>query len=213
MFERYTERARKVMAHSKQKMLSENRKYIGTVHILYGLLKEGVGMGANVLKNLNVDLTRMLEEIEKILNSEPLLVDLESHSEIAQERVREFSIAESRLLKHNYIGTEHILLALLRIHDGLAAKVLKRHGLTLEKARVEIKSLLGAGESIESHDIDRNQQSKAHENYLRRKPPFELALKEFLEQYDAFVFALVRERDNYIENSNYLAAGEKIRHS
>lgn len=146
MFERFTDRARKVMALANQEAQRFNHEYIGTEHILLGLVKEGSGVGANVLKNLDVDIKKLRLEVEKLVKSGPDMVTMGKlpHTPRAK-KVIEYAIEEARSLNHNYIGTEHILLGLLRETEGIAAQVLMNLGLRLEDVRQEVLNLLGAG--------------------------------------------------------------------
>ena len=146
MFERFTDRARKVMALANQEAQRFNHEYIGTEHILLGLIKEGTGVGATVLKKMNVDLRKVRLEVEKMVKSGPEMVPMGKlpHTPRAK-KVIEYAIEEARNLNHNYVGTEHLLLGLLREREGIAAKVLMNLGLKLEEVREEVLNLLGAG--------------------------------------------------------------------
>lgn len=151
MFERFTDRARKVMALANQEAQRFNHEYIGTEHILLGLVKEGSGVGANVLKNLDVDLRKVRLEVEKLVKSGPDMVTMGKLPQTPRaKKVIEYAIEEARNLNHNYVGTEHLLLGLLREHDGVAAQVLMNLGLKLEEVREEVLNLLGAG--VESEE-------------------------------------------------------------
>jgi ATP-dependent Clp protease ATP-binding subunit ClpC len=144
MFERFT--ARKVMALANQEAQRFNHEYIGTEHILLGLVKEGSGVGANVLKNLDVDLRKVRLEVEKLVRAGPEMVTMGKLPQTPRaKKVIEYAIEEARNLNHNYVGTEHLLLGLLREHDGVAAQVLMNLGLKLEEVREEVLNLLGAG--------------------------------------------------------------------
>ncbi len=146
MFERFTDRARKVMALANQEAQRFNHEYIGTEHILLGLVKEGSGVGANVLKSLGVDLRKVRLEVEKLVHSGPDMVTMGKLPQTPRaKKVIEYAIEEARNLNHNYVGTEHLLLGLLREHDGVAAQVLMNLGLKLEEVREEVLNLLGAG--------------------------------------------------------------------
>ncbi|GJQ28736.1 MAG: ATP-dependent Clp protease ATP-binding protein [Phycisphaerae bacterium] len=146
MFERFTDRARKVMALANQEAQRLNHEYIGTEHILLGLVKEGSGVGANVLRNLDVDLRRVRLEVEKLVKAGPEMVTMGKLPQTPRaKKVIEYAIEEARNLNHNYVGTEHLLLGLLREHDGVAAQVLINLGLKLEDVREEVLNLLGAG--------------------------------------------------------------------
>ncbi|MCG3138338.1 MAG: Negative regulator of genetic competence ClpC/MecB [Phycisphaerae bacterium] len=146
MFERFTDRARKVMALANQEAQRFNHEYIGTEHVLLGLVKEGSGVGANVLKNLGVDLRKVRLEVEKLVKSGPEMVTMGKLPQTPRaKKVIEFAIEEARNLNHNYVGTEHLLLGLLREQDGVAAQVLMNLGLKLDEVREEVLNLLGAG--------------------------------------------------------------------
>ncbi|UCG32112.1 MAG: ATP-dependent Clp protease ATP-binding subunit, partial [Phycisphaerales bacterium] len=150
MFERFTDRARKVMALANQEAQRFNHEYIGTEHILLGLVKEGSGVGANVLKNLDVDLRKVRLEVEKLVKSGPDMVTMGKLPQTPRaKKVIEYAIEEARNLNHNYVGTEHLLLGLLREQDGVAAQVLMNLGLKLEEVREEVLNLLGAGAESE----------------------------------------------------------------
>ncbi|MEM8756927.1 MAG: ATP-dependent Clp protease ATP-binding subunit [Planctomycetota bacterium] len=145
MFERFTDRARKVMALANQEAQRFNHEYIGTEHILLGLVKEGSGVGANVLKALGVDLRKVRLEVEKLVKQGPEMVTMGKLPQTPRaKKVIEYAIEEARNLNHNYVGTEHLLLGLLREHDGVAAQVLRNLGLKLEEVREEVLNLLGA---------------------------------------------------------------------
>ena len=151
MFERFTDRARKVMALANQEAQRFNHEYIGTEHVLLGLVKEGGGVGANVLKNLDLDLRKIRLEVEKLVKSGPDMVTMGKLPQTPRaKKVIEYSIEEARSLNHNYVGTEHLLLGLLREQDGIAAQVLMNLGLKLEDVREEVPNLLGAG--VEGED-------------------------------------------------------------
>src|SRR3977135_1964481 len=144
MYERFTDRARKVMQLANQEAQRFNHEYIGTEHILLGLVKEGSGVAANVLKNLDIDLRKIRLEIEKIVQSGPDMVTMGKLPQTPRaKKVIEYSIEEARNLNHNYVGTEHLLLGLLREQEGVAAQVLMNLGLKLEDVREEVLNLLG----------------------------------------------------------------------
>lgn len=152
MYERFTDRARKVMQLANQEAQRFNHEYIGTEHILLGLVKEGSGVAANVLKNLDVDLRKIRLEVEKLVQSGPEMVTMGKLPQTPRaKKVIEYSMEEARNLNHNYVGTEHILLGLLREQEGVAAQVLMNLGLKLDEVREEVLNLLGHGlEGVES---------------------------------------------------------------
>ncbi|HEY2414181.1 MAG TPA: ATP-dependent Clp protease ATP-binding subunit [Pirellulaceae bacterium] len=154
MYERFTDRARKVMQLANQEAQRFNHEYIGTEHILLGLVKEGSGVAANVLKNLDVDLRKIRLEVEKLVQSGPEMVTMGKLPQTPRaKKVIEYSMEEARNLNHNYVGTEHILLGLLREQEGVAAQVLMNLGLKLEEVREEVLNLLGHG--IEGESTER----------------------------------------------------------
>ncbi|MCA9193262.1 MAG: AAA family ATPase, partial [Planctomycetales bacterium] len=162
MYERFTDRARKVMQLANQEAQRFNHEYIGTEHILLGLVKEGSGVAANVLKNLDVDLRKIRLEVEKLVQSGPEMVTIGKLPQTPRaKKVIEYSMEEARNLNHNYVGTEHILLGLLREQEGVAAQVLMNLGLKLEDVREEVLNLLGHG--MDSGDSERGGREGAGE--------------------------------------------------
>jgi ATP-dependent Clp protease ATP-binding subunit ClpC len=146
MYERFTDRARKVMQLANQEAQRFNHEYIGTEHILLGLVKEGSGVAANVLKNLDVDLRKIRIEVEKIVQTGPDMVTMGKLPQTPRaKKVIEYAMDEARNLNHNYVGTEHLLLGLLREQEGVAAQVLMNLGMKLEDVRDEVLNLLGHG--------------------------------------------------------------------
>ncbi len=157
MYERFTDRARKVMQLANQEAQRFNHEYIGTEHILLGLVKEGSGVAANVLKNLDVDLRKIRIEVEKIVQTGPDMVTMGKLPQTPRaKKVIEYAMDEARNLNHNYVGTEHLLLGLLREQEGVAAQVLMNLGMKLEDVRDEVLNLLGHGmESAEPGSEER----------------------------------------------------------
>ena len=146
MYERFTDRARKVMQLANQEAQRFNHEYIGTEHMLLGLVKEGTGVAANVLKNLDVDLRKIRLEVEKLVQSGPEMITMGKLPQTPRaKKVIEYSMEEARNLNHSFVGTEHILLGLLREQEGVAAQVLMNLGLKLEEVREEVLNLLGNG--------------------------------------------------------------------
>jgi ATP-dependent Clp protease ATP-binding subunit ClpA len=146
MFERFTERARKVFALANQEAQHFNHEYIGSEHVLLGLIKESSGVGANVLKNLGVDLNKVREAVERRVTPGPNEIAMGKLPQTpSAKKVVEHAIAEARGLDHNYIGTEHLLLGLLHETDGPVAEILQDLGLDPGRVRDAILNLLGAG--------------------------------------------------------------------
>ncbi len=153
MFDRFTERARKVMGFARREAQRFHHEYIGTEHILLGLIQEGQGVAANVLKSMAVDLEKIRREIEKIVKAGP---SLEPSVQIPftprAKKVVELALEEAGNLGHNYIGTEHLLLALLREQEGIAAHVLRALGVRLDEVREEVIEFLGGAPQEESEE-------------------------------------------------------------
>src|SRR5438270_3649301 len=136
MYEHFTDRARKVMQLANQEAQRVNHEYIGTEDILLGLAREGAGVAANVLKNLDIDLGKIRMEVEKMIVCRPGTVTMRKLPNTPRARkIIDYSIEEARKHNHNYVSTEHLLLGLLRDQDCMAAQVLMNLGLKLEDAR------------------------------------------------------------------------------
>jgi len=151
MFNRFTERARKVIVLAKEEARRYNHDYIGTEHILLGLIREGEGVATAVLQNLGLGLENIREELEKIIqpgNTSQVLGDIPFTPRA--KKALELAADEARNMGHNYIGTEHLLLGLLKEGEGVASEVLFNLGIDLEKVRKEINNLLGMGENYTS---------------------------------------------------------------
>ena len=145
MFDRFTERARKVMSLARQEAQRFNHDYIGTEHILLGLVQEGSGVAAHVLKNLEVEPKKIRLEVEKIVKNGTNMVTMGQLPFTPRaKKVLELALEEAQNLGHNYIGTEHLLLGLIRENEGIAAQVLLNLGTKLEEVREEVLELLGA---------------------------------------------------------------------
>jgi Clp amino terminal domain, pathogenicity island component len=136
MYERFTARARKVMQLANQEAQRFNHEYIGTEHILLGLVKEGLGVAANVLKKLGIDLRTLRLEVGNLVRPGPAMITFgKLPISPCSRNALEYSIEEARKLNHSYVGTEHLLLGLLRDQEGMAALVLRIFGVTLQQVR------------------------------------------------------------------------------
>ena len=146
MFNRFTERARKVILLAKEEAKRFNHDYMGTEHILLGLIREGEGVAAAVLQNLGLSPEAIRMEVEKLVQPGPTtLVSGDIPFTPKAKKVIELAMDEARNLGHNYIGTEHLLLGLIREGEGVAAQVFQNLGLDLDKVRGEVMNLLGSG--------------------------------------------------------------------
>jgi ATP-dependent Clp protease ATP-binding subunit ClpC len=145
MFNRFTERARKVVILAKEEARRFNHDYIGTEHILLGLIREGEGVAASVLQKLGVSLENIRLEVEKLVQPGPttqIIGDIPFTPRA--KKSLELAAEEARSLGHNYIGTEHLLLGLIREGEGVASQVLLNLGLDLNTVRNEVMELLGS---------------------------------------------------------------------
>ena len=145
MFDRFTDRARKVMGLARQEAQRFNHDYIGTEHILLGLVQEGSGVAASVLKNLEIDLKKIRQEVEKLVSTGTTMVTMGQLPFTPRaKKVLELSLEEASNLGHTYIGTEHLLLGLIRESEGIAAQVLRNLKVKVEDVKAEVLELLGA---------------------------------------------------------------------
>jgi ATP-dependent Clp protease ATP-binding subunit ClpC len=141
----FTDRVRKVLAMAREEAIRLQHDYVGTEHILLGLIREGEGVAAAVLTNLSVDLEQIQERIEESVRRGKATIALgELPYTSRAKKVLEFAMAEARELNHSYVGTEHLLLGLLREEKGIAAEVLNQLGVSLEEARRQTLKLLGS---------------------------------------------------------------------
>jgi len=158
MFERFTEKAIKVIMLAQEEARRLGHNFVGTEQILLGLIGEGTGIGPKVLKTMGVNLKDARVEVEKIIGRGSGFVAVEIPFTPRAKRVLELSLEEARQLGHNYIGTEHLLLGLIREGEGVAARVLENLGVDLSKVRSQIiKSL---GENSESSNGNNTNRSK-----------------------------------------------------
>src|SRR5215469_15524120 len=149
-FHGFTERARKVLHLAQEEAQRLQHNYIGTEHLLLGLIREGEGVAATVLRNLGVDLDKARSSIESILGRGSRVVTGELGLTPRAKKVIELAVDEARRLNHHYIGTEHLLLGLVREGEGIAAGVLESLGVSLEKVRTQTIQVLGKLERSEN---------------------------------------------------------------
>ncbi|MDF1700638.1 MAG: ATP-dependent Clp protease ATP-binding subunit [Planctomycetota bacterium] len=155
MFDRFTDRARKVMGLARQEAQRFNHDYIGTEHVLLGLVQEGSGVAASVLKNLEIDLKKIRSEVEKLVSNGTTMVTMGQLPFTPRaKKVLELSLEEASNLGHTYIGTEHLLLGLIRENEGIAAQVLRNLRVKLDDVREEVLELLGADPADPDQDTD-----------------------------------------------------------
>ncbi|HEY7478135.1 MAG TPA: Clp protease N-terminal domain-containing protein, partial [Actinomycetota bacterium] len=153
MFERFTDRARRVVVLAQEEARMLNHNYIGTEHILLGLIHEGEGVAAKALESLNISLEAVRQQVEEIIGQGQAAPTGHIPFTPRAKKVLELSLREALQLGHNYIGTEHILLGLIREGEGVAAQVLQKLGADLNRVRQTVIQLLsgytgGKGEQV-----------------------------------------------------------------
>lgn len=146
MFGRFTERAQQVLVLAQEEAKRLNHNFIGTEHLLLGLAREGSGIAARALQGMSVDLNSVRQEVERITPKGEKVVQQGISYTPRAKRVVELAIEESQNLGHNYVGTEHLMLGLVREGEGIAAQVLSNMGIDLKRARKEVIELLGGEE-------------------------------------------------------------------
>ena len=142
MFERFTDRARRVVVLAQEEARMLNHNYIGTEHILLGLIHEGEGVAAKALESLNISLEAVRQQVEEIIGQGQAAPTGHIPFTPRAKKVLELSLREALQLGHNYIGTEHILLGLIREGEGVAAQVLVKLGADLSRVRQQVIQLL-----------------------------------------------------------------------
>ena len=141
-FNKFTERARKVLTLAQEEAQRFQHNYIGTEHLLLGLVREGEGVAAKVLTNLGVQLSDVRRAVEYIIGRGDRMAPGDIGLTPRAKKVIELAVDEAKLLKHQYIGTEHLLLGLVREGGGIAAGVLESMGVKLEQVRTETLKVL-----------------------------------------------------------------------
>jgi ATP-dependent Clp protease ATP-binding subunit ClpC len=157
MFERFTEKAIKVIMLAQEEARRLGHNFVGTEQILLGLIGEGTGVAAKVLKSMGVNLKDARIEVEKIIGRGSGFVAVEIPFTPRAKRVLELSLEEARQLGHNYIGTEHLLLGLIREGEGVAARVLENLGVDLSKVRTQVIRMLGETAEVPANDRGRTK--------------------------------------------------------
>jgi|ERR687892_366276 ATP-dependent Clp protease ATP-binding subunit ClpC len=149
MFERFTDRARRVVVLAQEESRMLNHNYIGTEHLLLGLLHEGEGVGAQALESMGISLERVRRQVEEIIGQGQSTPPEHIPFTPRAKKVLELSLRESKQLGHKYLGTEHILLGLVREGEGVAAQVLQKLGADLSAVRQQVIELLAAASTPE----------------------------------------------------------------
>ncbi|MCX6513430.1 MAG: NDP-hexose 4-ketoreductase, partial [Actinobacteria bacterium] len=172
MFERFTDRARRVVVLAQEEARLLNHSYIGTEHILLGLIHEGEGVAAKALESLNISLEAVRAQVEEIIGQGGSSPSGHIPFTPRAKKVLELSLREALQLGHNYIGTEHILLGLIHEGEGVAAKALESLNISLEAVRAQVEEIIGQGGSSPSGHIPFTP---------RAKKVLELSLREALQ--------------------------------
>lgn len=168
MYERFTDRARQVLDLGNQEAVRFNREFFETEHILLGLAKEGSGVACNILKNFDLDLRKIRQAVEKLVPSpSETCVDMGlPRTPHARKAIKNANEESRRLNNHYYVGTEHLLLGVLRDPEFMAVKVLVELGVTAEQVREAVLSLLGHGEEEKDEPIEQTAASKPADQSL-----------------------------------------------
>src|ERR1041385_1375485 len=151
-FDKFTERARRVFSLAQEEAQRFNHNYIGTEHLLLGLVREGDGVAARVLSNMGVQLPKVRSAVEFIIGRGEGAVVGEIGLTPRAKKVIELAIDEARRLNHHYIGTEHLLLGLVREGEGIAAGVLESLGVSLDKVRAQVIDVLKSSSGYSQHE-------------------------------------------------------------
>ena len=171
MFERFTDRARRVVVLAQEEARMLNHNYIGTEHILLGLIHEGEGVAAKALESLGISLEAVRQQVEEIIGQGQQAPSGHIPFTPRAKKVLELSLREALQLGHNYIGTEHILLGLIREGDGVAAQVLVKLGADLNRVRQQVIQLL--------HGYQGKEPSAAAPGSAEAAPSTSLVLDQF----------------------------------
>lgn len=223
MFDRWTDRARMVMQLAQQEAQRLNHEYIGTEHVLIGLIKEGKGIGANVMKNLGLDLMIVREAIEKIVQpgpSEIVPTKLPRTPRVA--KMIEIANAEAADMNFNYVGTEHILLAMTKLDGGVAHDIMAMHNVTPKRVREEIFGLTGKKDPkalpltsemvtkmiIRMQELEREASKENAQAYLRSCSDEELAelglMRKSQVTMDSTGYTVMVREERYLEGCSPL---------
>ncbi len=203
MFERFTDRARKIMAFANHEAQAAGYEYIDPGHILLGLIREGTGVGVNVLKNLGVDLQEVrqavLDELKPIKQDE---VVGKLPQSTGAKLVIQYALEEARNLNHNYVGSEHVLLGLCRVRDSVPARVLAGHQVRVEQAREGVLNLLGAGvEGKQSNASSRDPMNPREPTVTEASA--DTLIYSLLIRFDKQISQLMSEKETAVVDADY----------
>ena len=194
-FDKFTERARKVLSYAQEEAQRFQHNYIGTEHLLLGLVREGEGVAAKVLGNLGVELNKVRSAVEFIIGRGDRIVLGEIGLTPRAKKVIELAVDEARRLNHHYIGTEHLLLGLVREGEGIAAGVLVSMGVNLEKVRTQTIQVLGL--PGESQKIEEPRTGSAPQLMI-----------ELLKEAQNVIASIVQEKEQALQQKDYEQAAD-----
>jgi ATP-dependent Clp protease ATP-binding subunit ClpC len=211
MFEPYTDRARKVLQLANQEAQRLNHKYIGTEHILLGLVKEGSGVASVALRNLDIDLRAIRMEVEKLVQSEPDMVQTGKLPQTPRaKKAIEYSLEEARNLNHKYVGTEHLLLGLLREQDGVAAQVLVNLGLKLDDVRNEVEWILGKNRMADDMASDKTGKPDARQDPHAELQGLPAETLKIVMELDAQIEQLTKDKEAAVAQMDFEKAADLL---
>jgi ATP-dependent Clp protease ATP-binding subunit ClpA len=200
----FTDRARKVMLLANQEAQRLNHYWIGTEHLLLGIVKDGFakggsGVAGHILKSLHIDLAKIRREVEKIvLPGQEVMPGANPQQTPRAKNVIEYSVDEARKLNHNFVGTEHLLLGLLREQEGVAAQVLFNLGLRIEDVRAEIIGLDG----MPSQSDKKNESDFWNDPYTELQD-LQTSVIEELKALDAGIHQLNQEKEEAVAGQDF----------
>jgi len=211
MFERFTERARRVVVLAQEEARTLNHNYIGTEHILLGLIREGEGVAAKALESLGISLEAVRQEVEKMIGRGQQAPSGHVPFTPRAKQVLELSLREAKALGHDHIGTEHILLGLIREGDGVAAQVLVKLGAGLDRTRQQVVQLLQGyrGEDVTGEGLPLPRDALTRVDSLdRRLAVIErwIGLRPDLDDLDQEIAQACREKEAAIDRQDFEAA-------
>jgi len=198
-FDKFTERARRVMSLAQEEALRFQHNYIGTEHLLLGLVREGEGVAAKVLSNFGIELNKVRSAVEFIVGRGDQIFLGEIGLTPRAKKVIELAVDEARRLNHHYIGTEHLLLGLIREREGIAAGVLQSLGVDLEKTRTQTIQVLSQPDVLRKIE----------------KPQVELVpqlMEELLQEAQDVLGTVRQEKEQALERKEYDRAAELDNH-
>jgi ATP-dependent Clp protease ATP-binding subunit ClpC len=211
MFERFSQRARRVVVLAQEEARMLNHNYIGTEHILLGLIREGEGVAARALESLGISLDAVRQQVEKIIGRGQQAPSGHVPFTPRAKKVLELSLREAKALGHDYIGTEHILLGLIREGSGVAAQVLVKLGADLNRTRQQVVQLLHGyqGEDVTGEGLPLPDDAPTQVDSLdRRLAAIErwVGLRPDLDDLDQEIARVRREKEAAIDRQDFEAS-------